>query len=940
MLHNDNKYEHSYIIKKLIFKPHQTLTYNQSKSINMTSALDYGITKDLKFTTYDDDNFFGADVDYIVEEEGLRLDDDHILNPFYVGRNNTQVESMSDFDLFSKYKQAIAICMKNGCTTPAINLTPIYQKIISKQDYDELQQHFTLIQVSIKLLKNKCHRKTSLLIDRPLLQHLNSQNLNIESIELVVPLFDLKEKVGLIYSQLYESEHSIDILETFNSLYKYYECNNYKNIILDRFSKLCGQLKESDYWANPYHCAINMSDKFKERTFKLKEATDPNLKAAISGKQTGIQDKNAREVISKITAGKDDYQNIYRKSIFTDVTTALQSKNSKYKLYKIDHELPNMTKDQVSDLFNSVIDNKMLFTMFNTFLLSKRHCHLVLNNDSVLTKMQPFFQNKFVAFYNYIMAYPWTCMYFEECIKKTRTINSDRYVFPINTASKLPFFPYCDDIHMNAYCVLPVNKKDLNSKENCHGMAMISGYKSYGIDNLDGFVTKSNIFTSQQSDKSIFDGLPTFPNSKKWKNYAISGSIIPACAQKRNPLVDQVTHPDMSYPDQMASFFNQYYGESDIDMMCNAKSVFGFIDCVSELVSVINKNLVKFYGNNAANTIELEPIKSVGIIINIKYIEDFMKSFGTSDEIIANIASPSIKENLYGEYLKNKMAKNIKHRESMKGNSLYEHFYKFVSIDEINVMITSYEVTKASQYETDSDTYIYLNDLLSKDEQVPDDKNILLLKISENIKFKIRSERIPHSLEIFRTKFEDYFSCVSRFHLPCVRGYYDGENVYLLPSCVTALMTFTNIDYKYFAGIRDPIDIINKYRMRGFGTMINQKEKGYLIEYNGSVNKWKGMITVDPKNSQSIANHFGYRKYGDNIFKPLKYTQGHPDESYRKPDCKYVNDTNEYYEHYKTAYGYIPGQIDLLKCKAFKEDGSIEPFKKWVAEAAYEELSK
>ena len=98
-----------------------------------------------------------------------------------------------------------------------------------------------------------------------------------------------------------------------------------------------------------------------------------------------------------------------------------------------------------------------------------------------------------------------------------------------------------------------------------------------------------------------------------------------------------------------------------------------------------------------------------------------------------------------------------------------------------------------------------------------------------NVKFKIDSQYLPHSFEIFSIKYKSFFSTVSKFHLPIVRSYYNGNNVYLLPSCISACMTMMNIDYKYFAGSKDQIDIINKYRMRGFGTYLNAKEKMKLI---------------------------------------------------------------------------------------------------------------
>src|SRR5439155_16062322 len=121
----------------------------------------------------------------------------------------------------------------------------------------------------------------------------------------------------------------------------------------------------------------------------------------------------------------------------------------------------------------------------------------------------------------------------------------NRYVFDINTANKLPFFPYCsENIHTNPYCVVTVDEKIINSKENCLGLTMINDYKEYGIDNYDGFIKKFNIFTTGNPDKNLFSGLET-DDTGKWTHFAISGSTIPACVQKRNPLTDLVTSQDM-----------------------------------------------------------------------------------------------------------------------------------------------------------------------------------------------------------------------------------------------------------------------------------------------------------------------------------------------------------------------------------------------------------
>ena len=78
-----------------------------------------------------------------------------------------------------------------------------------------------------------------------------------------------------------------------------------------------------------------------------------------------------------------------------------------------------------------------------------------------------------------------------------------------------------------------------------------------------------------------------------------------------------------------------------------------------------------------------------------------------------------------------------------------------------------------------------------------DDDNTLF-KVFENIKYGVKSTILNHEFEFFKIKYPtSFFSTVANFHLPCVRGYYDGSQVYLLPSCITAAMTLINLDYKY-----------------------------------------------------------------------------------------------------------------------------------------------
>ena len=114
---------------------------------------------------------------------------------------------------------------------------------------------------------------------------------------------------------------------------------------------------------------------------------------------------------------------------------------------------------------------------------------------------------------------------------------------------------------------------------------------------------------------------------------------------------------------------------------------------------------------------------------------------------------------------------------------------------------------------------------------------------------------------------------VANFHMPCVRAYYNGSNVYMTPSCISAHMTYMNIDYKYFAGSKDPISIINKYRMRGFGVFLNKDEIDTYIKYCHSIPFWNNMFNINPAKSKSYNNYLGPLNINHKLFKPRLFNK-------------------------------------------------------------------
>jgi hypothetical protein len=143
--------------------------------------------------------------------------------------------------------------------------------------------------------------------------------------------------------------------------------------------------------------------------------------------------------------------------------------------------------------------------------------------------------------------------------------------------------------------------------------------------------------------------------------------------------------------------------------------------------------------------------------------------------------------------------------------------------------------------------------------------NIEKNNIKFNWKYKISSVYLYHDFEIFHNKMQEPFALVSNFHLSCVRAYYTMENkkpnIYLLPSCLISLLTFNNSNINYFHGKTNKFEIINKYRMRGFGTIVNSSMYKGIREYIRNNKFWNNLLP--------ILNNLNFPLYiKDELFKP------------------------------------------------------------------------
>jgi len=861
-------------------------------------------------------------------------------NPYNITKN-TSVENKDKFELYelSDKGNILALCLKDSVDFNdqeyQSKINNIYNEKITLNKLDSLKDIFILQKCSHKILNNKTHLKETVIIEKKYLECFNHKNYDLNYNELVVIMIDIKEEFFKKYNKIYAGQFSMKDLIDLSILCDYYNSTKFQNYKYN-LSIIINNINESLYWNRIYNCNLSFTKKFKDRTFSYNTGKINNsifINNSFLDNEVNINIHLLEELKSMPVEGIDYLRNIYRKDVYINASVSIE-KNG-YKLYRISNK-EVIDKTKVNELFNmSSYSKKDIYDLFNTFLLSKEYCHLVLNNDFILDLVSPLI-NKYKILYKYIFGYAWLYFYIEECIKKSRITINDRFVFNIDTASKLPSFPICsDDIHQSPYMPLLVSKNLINSKKNLLGIPNIKNLDYYKVDNLSGFKRKFNIFTTRKSDKNIFDGL-------NWDgSIAISGSIIPACVPKYHPQIKLLCHgkygnyedmTDVEYTENYNRFYNEYYFSSDIDIMCNHLDTFKYISKVNEIKKVIQKNL-----NNNLNTIIN---KKVNILVNY----DFIKNHSSFDlEYIKNNQNDSaFLEELYGIYISNKIKKNNEFRNKYKDElknidkDILDSFYSFEDSSKISVSFIEGIIKYDSENIFDTETLIFKNDIVGKFDKVNNNENSLVLKINDTIKYKIKSEEngvLNHDIEIFRIRYSDFNSCISRFHLPVVRGFYDGNTVYLLPSCISAINTNINIEYKYFAGIRDPIQIINKYLSRGYGTIINDPEKIHFMYYNSKCPIWKPIFNININKYKNYDKHFGPLLLNNEIFKINKFFNKIPDEIYNNEivaSLEYIISTEELKNEY-ISKGFPEDVVStLLKLKTINDDGSVFTIQKWV----------
>ena len=905
------------------------------------------------------------DIDpFIMMEEVLNYDHP---NPFFVSSDGSKLKYAKTKILSSDYKFVYILCLEDNFEPNASNKKKIQLFHDPESNILELKGQaklVTLIRGPFSLLQLSSIRSGLIEIGNDFLEYFNHECYELNNKELVYLMLETRERNIKSWFSLYETDTNLDTFIEQKIFSSYYDLTDKK--LEDNMIELIGKVGDSSYWQDDHNCLLSMDSIFAIRKFNLSfiqkwnldvEEIDKELKnmlqnfkatktVMVTNYPNQILDPNIKDTSQK----KKPEEDILKMNIRIDDPKLVFK--SYFSLINTDELI--IKKENVEELLikNSLNEKEKYFLICN-LLVSKNYCHYVVNNKNVINANADLFE-KYKPVFRYLLGYAWISLYKEEIIKKKNMQQSDRFVFDIDVASTLPVFPFSiSSPYLNPYFCFLVSDKTSNYDQNIGGVQQYAECQN-GIVDLAEFRRRLNIFISGTPNKDIFEGI-------NWSNMVITGGIMAAIIPKTNPLMLLFKKiPDSQIPisdQELDRFFQEYYANSDIDIACNHQNILDFIQHVKHVRDIVCKNLGP---NTRDSDVQINPIKTLAVNINTKILKekcDKKEIPFDYDYIIDNKNKRAVKFYFYELYLEMKKMSNQKNRlilgERINDDEYFE-IIDYCEFDKIVLIINdfAFEGETIENRSPEFNSGIEMVYFLKDDCQVPHSNNDnmnnnerkeqsnIFIKFSETLKYKITSKYIKHCIEIFRINSTEFFSCIYRFHLPCVRSYYNGSNCYMLPSAITSYQTLTNIDFKYFIGSHDPISIINKYRNRGYGTLLNQIEINQFLAYIMITDPIKRTYGIAAKSD--IKNAVGCIDVNNNFFKPRKNL---PNDfnfdsniklDYMSPKLNHLKTKDDIIKLYKKKYATYSSEF--IEKRTIAPSGHIDPLKRWMIDASYDFL--
>ena len=717
---------------------------------------------------------------------------------------------------------------------PISNSSSFYSdEIISNKQNDEIKNNMIVHTLNgLSILTNKFFINNIKILDKSQISKFKNmgQSFNKNNIVifiLTINYFNLKS-----FLEMFEKNKTIEDLHKIVIISDYLKLDKKHFKVMSEMLKLITNLDGSRYWSSSYNTNYNYDYIIKHRVIDKFNKVNTNI---------NNYENLTIPINKKFTIANLEYKGRTVFKLTPSINFTIEDTNQLFEYFMHDNGLTNLNKSMIS-----------------SFLLNPKLCHLIINNYTILNYIKDYcsVNVQFSKEFKKCLAYAWISLYNDEIIKDINIVETDRFVIDINTASLLPQYPIESlQLKCNPYFSLLVSDKVINTKNNILG---IQATKDMNICNINQFQRQMNIFISGKPYINIFENIDLIS-----KNIVICGSIIPACAIMNHPLLAKFDNNELPHNEDeeridaiLRRFYIEYYSKSDIDMMISDCDHFTFCKRSIDIFNELLLNFCRFFRYAEPALFKLKKIKSIGLFLT----EDFLKENGFTHEKILQFKSfinTNDNDNIYNlikDHIKDDYNKiiDMEYKDLSVEDKLYcdnflqDFCYKFEELKENDIIV---------EFNTKIVNKIYT----TTNEKC---------KLYVNTKYGIASPFLNHDIEIFRNKKDDALKLIGNFHLNCVKGYYNGKTVLLLPSCITALKTFVNMDFKYFAGKRNPYQIINKYRMRGFGTILNKKEINAFKTFIDN-SKWNKLYKeCTNKNCVSCNNLYGFMRLDCNLFSP------------------------------------------------------------------------
>jgi hypothetical protein len=848
-------------------------------------------------TTYQAEEM--SDDDFLIIEPSLKEESKDVLmmaetishhNPFFLPYEGSKFQNGPIKDMMETYKFIYILCLSNEFKEENIqNMNLFYKKKTEQSTLFNLSKNVTLLKTPSGILELNSILPGLIPVKKNYLECFNHEGYDLNQIELVYLMLHVKEATVRKFIDFYWNKVIFQDYLQQKTISLWYSLNNKKTD--DNFIHAIIHLEEFRYWDSLEHRNISFTRSFMNRKFNLEKGKfDTKI----------VEDVN--EIIKLFR--KDFNEVIYPFQIKISKTANLTKPDIYYPYELFNPQKVSLNIDLIRNiLLGNVLSIKEQYYFVANLLLSKDYCHVVLNNREVMEKYSALFK-KFYGAFRYLISYSWIIFFKEETTKRADANIHDRYLFTLDVAHLLPVYTY-DHMKpfLNPYFSMMVKESELFLELNIHGVRFLQTYQN-GLVNMETFKRRLNLFIIHRNN-DIFQGA-------NWSHMAITGGIMSAIMPQTHPLLRLYKTGINALPvpvtdDIFVNFIEDFYNESDVDIICDHPDLFQFVHHVKHLQKIIKKNLASIFNVNKKDVgLKIKPKKLLSIFINSSVLEEKCLSGEINysfDYIKKNKDKPSIMMYFYNLYLSERMKLNqIKNLEGKITDKLYFELINYVRFDKITLHIVP----------------------MKNEEDKPEELNIfycrsrneIFLKFIENLKFQIKSPYLKHPLEIFHV--EDLVKGVAKFHLPCVRSFYNGSNCYLFPTAISSYMTMTNIDFRYFMGNKDPISIIEKYRFRGYGTIFNSFEIKQFLAYILFSKEHKQWYEVNEnKDSNKILGIM-------EISRP-----------YFRRNTKFMKSMNPFEKEPELNYHH---HIDPFFLKrVIDADGNVEPISRWLIDAFYEE---